>query len=195
MLVELRVISTVAVLAIAVFFAVVAIVALRANNTRMIELRDAVYQADEQGGDVEGALRDLREHVHGHMNTNLTSGENAIYPPIQLKYTYERLLEKEQDKLKGTDAYQKATKYCEARFPAGQLAGGRVQCVAKYIDDHTNPGQDPVSIPEDLYKFDFVSPKWSLDLAGISLLFAILFGGLFVLRVLAELLIKFELKR
>lgn len=194
-LVELRVISTLGLLVAAVFFGVIAIFALRANNTKMIELRDAVYTADRSNYDVEEPLRNLREHVHGHMNTNLTNGENAIYPPIQLEYTYERLVEREQGKLKGTDVYEKATKYCEARFPAGQLANGRVQCVAKYIEDNSELGNEVIEIPEDLYKFDFVSPTWSPDLAGWSLLLAALFGILFVLRAASELIIRFELKK
>jgi hypothetical protein len=44
----------------------------------MIELREQVFEADKEDGDVEGALRELREHVHSHMNTDLASGENAV---------------------------------------------------------------------------------------------------------------------
>src|SRR4051812_14347928 len=69
----------------------ISIMALRHNNVQMVHLRDAVYTADKDNGDVEGALRKLRQYVYSHMNTSLASGPNAIHPPIQLKYTYERL--------------------------------------------------------------------------------------------------------
>lgn len=178
-------------LGLAVFFAITAIFALRANNQKMVELRDAVFAADEQAGDVEGSLRALREHVYAHMNTNLSSGENTIHPPLQLKYTYERLAKAEQDKLQSTNAelYDAATKYCEARFPAGQLANGRVQCVAQYIDER-GQGETVVSVPEELYKFDFVSPYWSPDLAGWSLVLSGLALIVFVLRIAGELFLK-----
>lgn len=194
---RLRTVPAFLFLAMAVFFGIVAIFALRANNQKMIELRDAVFMADEQNGDIEGALRNLREHVYAHMNTNLSAGENAIYPPIQLKHTYERLVAAEQSKLQETDSdlYIAATKYCEARFPAGQLANGRVQCVARYLDEHSDPGESPSSVPEDLYKFNFVSPSWSPDLAGWSLVLAGLSLLLFIIRVASEMFIKRELDR
>ena len=66
----------------------------RQNNINMIKLRDKVFVADEQNGDIEKSLRDLRSYVYGHMNTRLVSGPNAIKPPIQLKYQYERLVAK-----------------------------------------------------------------------------------------------------
>src|SRR5690606_19457614 len=115
-------------LGLALLFALVAVFALRANNQKMLELRDAVFVADEQNGDIEAALTELREHVHSHMNTNLTAGENAIKPPIQLKYEYERLVEQEKQKLNSDNAtlYTEAQDYCEPRFPAGALRSGRV---------------------------------------------------------------------
>src|SRR5882762_9973851 len=76
----------------------VGIYALRQNNLHMITLRDAVTQTDQQNGDIETALRNLREYVYSHMNTDLASGNTAIRPPIQLKYRYDRLVKAEQDR-------------------------------------------------------------------------------------------------
>jgi hypothetical protein len=67
------------------------ILALRHNNIQMTRLRDAVYVADKNNGDVNGAIHDLRLYVYSHMNTNLSSSHGNIKPPIQLKYTYQRL--------------------------------------------------------------------------------------------------------
>ena len=59
---------------------ITAIYALRANNQTMVKLRAEVYATDQAAGDVNGALNNLREYVYGHMNTNLSSGGNAIKP-------------------------------------------------------------------------------------------------------------------
>lgn len=180
-------------LVLALVLFVVSIFALRANNQKMLELRAAVFTADEKNGDVEGALRDLREHVYAHMNTDLAVGDNAIRPPIQLKYRYERLVEAEQAKLQaGTngDIYIRAQNYCEQRFPSGFSGSNRLPCIRDYLDRNGAQVSEETTIPEDLYKFDFVSPKWSPDLAGLSLvggfvcliLFALFAGSEFILK-------------
>ena len=87
-------------LAIAGVFLIIGVVGLRQNSFRAVELRDAVYAADEKNGDVEGALRELREYVYSHMNTNLSSGNFSIKPPIQLKHRYEDLSAAEAEKTK-----------------------------------------------------------------------------------------------
>ncbi len=173
-------------LAAALISLAIGVYALRQNNFKMIELRQAVVTADEQNGDVETALADLREYVYAHMNTNLSSGQNAIKPPIQLKGRYERLAATEQDRVKtanqAVQAQAEAT--CAAQFPAAGYNSPRVSCVQSYVAAHAQTTASEV--PAELYKFDFVSPRWSADLAGISLLFSAGFFILFVLRFIAE---------
>lgn len=178
----------------AVIFFSVAAFALRQNNLEMLELREQVFQADEAGEGVEDALRDLREHVHGHMNTDLTTGDSAIHPPIQLKHTYERLVAKEQarHREKNESVYAQAESVCEARYPAGQLADGRVQCIESYVGDNANQTR---TIPKELYQFDFVSPRWSPDLAGWSLVLGTIAAALFVVRFMLELWLKRALRQ
>ncbi len=158
-------------LASAIIAGSVSIVALRHNNEHMIVLRNAVYQADKTNGDVEGALQDLRGYVFSHMNTSLASGPNAVHPPIQLKYTYERLQAAQQEGLgqNNSQLYGQAQKTCEAE---GQTATAQstILCIQDYASAH---GIQLASIPEGLYKFDFVSAKWSPDLAGWSLVIAV----------------------
>lgn len=146
----------------------IAIVALRQNNFTMISLRDEVAKADQENGDVEAALQALRQHVHGHMNTNLSSGNNAIKPPIQLKVRYERLASSEQARAKQENAKITAEgeARCGAQFPAAGFNAQRVACVQEYVRANATSANP---IPDSLYKFDFVSPKWSPDLAGWSL--------------------------
>jgi hypothetical protein len=163
--------------------ALISIYGLRHNNLTMVKLRDAVYVADKSGIDVNGALNDLRSYVYAHMNTNLSSGNNAIKPPIQLKYTYERLAAEAEKDANDDGLYTAAANYCQEKIPASvSISGrGRIDCVQDYILSHG--GKRAAAIPTALYQFDFVSPSWSPDLAGWGLVMT----ALFILLTLAKL--------
>lgn len=168
---------------------IVAAFALRQNNLEMVRLRDAVYQADEQGGDVEGALQRLRAHVYAHMNTDLSGGNSGVYPPIQLKYTYQRLQQAEKDRVNqdSSKVYTDAQAYCERLNPTDFSGRNRVPCIEKYVSERTTPEK---VIPDALYKFDFVSPTWSADVAGVSLAIAVLTAIVLALRIAAGRILK-----
>jgi hypothetical protein len=157
-----------------------AVVSLRQNYIRMTELRSAVYAADKSGGDVEKSLQELRAYVGAHMNTDLETS-SGVYPPIQLKHTYERLLQAEKDRVNKTNAavYTEAQEHCERQHPESFSGGPRVPCIAQYVKDH---GASARSIPDAQYKFSFVSPRWSPDLAGWGLVAAGLLGMLTIVR-------------
>lgn len=180
-------------LVIGVVSGLVAVYSLRANNLKAIELRDKVVQADKTDGDVETALRELREHIYGHMNTNLSGGSNSISQPIQLKYRYERLVKAEQDKLKkeNADVYTAAQAECEKQFPVGLSGSGRIPCITEYVSAR---GAVQKEIPQELYKFDFVSPFWSPDLAGWSVVISSIAFALFFLRFGLEKYVQKELR-
>ncbi len=176
----------------AIIFALLAITGLRNNYATMVELREAVYVADQQNGDIETALSNLRKHVYGHMNTNLTSGSNAIKPPIQLKARYERLVAVEADKVKAANAQVGATgeQLCSAQFPAAGFNAPRVDCIQAYVGANAVKER---AIPDQLYKFDFISPRWSADLAGISIVMSTIFFTLFAARLVLENYIRRKL--
>lgn len=159
-------------LVLAVISTVVCIFALRANNEHMIKLRGVVYKADQNNTDVAGALKGLQAYVTAHMNTNLDSGQNAVYPPIQLKYTYERLVQAQNAAAGGSSQlYSEAQHYCEGQNSVDFSGRNRVPCIEQYVQSHG--GGQPSTVPDALYKFDFVSPQWSPDLAGWSMAIAI----------------------
>ena len=180
-------------LALFIIAAIVAIYALRQNNQTMVKLRAEVYAADQADGDVNSALNKLREYVYGHMNTDLSSGGNAIKPPIQLKYTYERLLGTEQQKAASSNSkiYTDAQNYCQALVPAGTSGRGRIPCVQDYV---TSRDVKTTPIPTGLYQFDFISPTWSPDLAGWSLVIAALTLLAFIFSWLMQTLTKRKLR-
>jgi hypothetical protein len=191
---RLRSIPALAFLVVAIISALICVFALRANNLRMLELREAVFTADKEDGDIEGALRALRQHVYRHMNTDLTAGDNPIRLPIQLENRYERLLAAEKDRVQTTNAnlYNEAQNYCEAAGPGGFSGRGRVSCVQDYVE---SKGVKEQPITEDLYKFDFISPGWSPDLAGWSMVIGILSFTAFILLFASEKLLKLHLHR
>ncbi len=160
-------------LVLAAILAVVCVVALRSNNEHMASLRTAVYQADKNGGNVQQALDNLQAYVTAHMNTNLDSGVGSVYPPIQLEYTYLRLVKAENQNAYAANAglYTAAQNYCQKLDPYDFSGHNRVPCIEQYVTSH---GSSVPQVPPALYEFDFVSPTWSPDLAGWTLLATVL---------------------
>jgi preprotein translocase subunit SecF len=162
--------------------AAVCLFALRSNNEHMAVLRQNVYNADKSNGDVAGALTNLQKYVTSHMNTNLNSGANAVYPPIQLKYTYNRLVSQisGQDQSVNSAIYTQAENYCQTAIPNGFSGRYRVPCIEQYIQSHS---LDQGKVNQSLYEFDFISPTWSPDLAGWSLVATMFILFLLLLNV------------
>ncbi len=171
---KLRLIKPWYLLALALLSGLVCVFALRANNQHMIALRDAVYSADKDGSDVNKPLHELQAYVTTHMNTDLNAEGSTVYPPIQLKYTYDRLVQaqKAQAGLTGEQIYNNAQKYCEAQNSTDFSGRNRVPCIEQYVQTHQ--ADKAAKVPDALYKFAFVAPSWSPDLAGWSMVIGIL---------------------
>jgi uncharacterized membrane-anchored protein YhcB (DUF1043 family) len=162
---------------------IISILALRSNNEQMNLLRNNVYSADKNNTDVQQALNKLQAYVTSHMNTSLNSGSNTIYPPIQLVYTYQRLLNQEATISSASNSviYTDAEYYCQQKIPTGFSGIYRVPCIEQYISSHNLATPN---IPQSLYEFDFLSPSWSPDFAGWSLLGTVLIGLLLIIKLL-----------
>ena len=176
---------------------VVAVFALRQNNLNAISLRDELVMVDQQNGDVESAINKLRLYIYGHMNTDLATS-TSVYPPIQLKYRYDRLVATEKDRIGQANTntiYNDAQKYCETNFPQSFYGAGRLPCIQNYIDTHPASSVKEQHIPDALYKFNFASPIWSPDLAGWSIFFAALFLLMFIIRFVLEKWLQYEFKK
>lgn len=178
------------------YFLIVAIVssglaatALRSNNQHMIVLRDAVYAADKDNGNVQAALGTLQAYVVAHMNTNLSAGSQAVHPPIQLKYTYDRLVAAQGAAVTAhnTQIYNDAQHYCEQQNSSDFSGRNRVPCIEQYVQSH---GGKLTIVPDALYKFDFISPAWSPDVAGWSLVVSGLSSLLLLISLVAAVVFK-----
>ena len=139
----------------------------------MEQLKQDVFQADKNNGNVQQALDNLQAYVTSHMNTNLDTGNGSVYPPIQLEYTYNRLNDAEDSAAFNANAglYTAAQQYCQKQDPTDFSGHNRVPCIEQYVTSH---GVSLKKIPRSLYEFDFVSPSWSPDLAGWTLLATVL---------------------
>lgn len=172
-------------LVLAAITGTVFIFAMRNNYTHMAKLRQAVYDADKSGQGVDAALNDLRHYVYAHMNTNLAT-KDGVYPPIQLQYTYERLVQAQGDQAaaSNTQLYTQAQHYCEALDSVDFSGHNRVPCIESYVSSHSTAAG--ANVPDSLYKFNFASPRWSPDLAGwteaATLLLILTAAGLYILQ-------------
>lgn len=180
----------------AVFFLAVSVYALRQNNLTAISLRDEVVAADKANKDVEQKLHNFRVFVYSHMNADLSSG-GGVQHPIQLKYRYDRLVAAEKKRVEQSSGgvYNKAQEVCEQKFPAGAVGasgGGRIACIENYVTQNGGASANP--IPDDLYKFNFVSPRWSPDLAGFSIILTGIFSVIFIIRFVGERWLRYELR-
>lgn len=183
---------------IILFIALIAssIFALRSNNLKMIELKNAVYTADEQNGDVEAALKNLRNFVFSHMNTNLRANSNSSEPPIQLINRFNAAVAAEQARVATLSAsaasvYSAAQAVCERSSLA---LTARAQCIQDYVTQH---GSDVPSLnlpAKEFYTFDFASPRWSPDLAGWLLVAAACVGIVIIIRLAIGLVTRFYYK-
>ncbi|MBX4188924.1 hypothetical protein KW792_02380, partial [Candidatus Saccharibacteria bacterium] len=93
--------------------AVICVIALRHNNQTMTKLRDDVYAADKSNAGINESLNKLQSYVFAHMNTSLSTSTN-IRPPIQLKYTYQRLYDEQFNNIQAANQkiYDAAKKAC-----------------------------------------------------------------------------------
>lgn len=173
-----------------VFFAASSVHFLRQNNLKMVELRLAVVSADENGGDVSGALEKLNEHVFHHMNTK-------IVRPIELVSTYNKAAQaviEASTRTSGRDLYAEGTAQCERRgVPLSSIA----QCISDYaLANNPNAAQQEIKLPQkSQFTYTFFSPKWTPDAAGFSLLLTGVFTVWLLLRLGEYTLVRLVVRR
>lgn len=183
-------------LILAIVFGGLAAYSLRQNNLTMLQLKNDVFVADEKNGDVEAALEKLRNHVFSHMNTSLTTNAGSSEPPVQLIHRFNRAVAAEKARI-SAQSQEAATIYGQAQNncvnPNVPLTS-QAQCIQEYVAAN---GKDVPQLqlpPKEYYTFDYVSPYWTFDLAGISLLLAIFFFGAALIKFITGALIHLKLR-
>jgi len=175
-----------------VVFGLCSIYLLRQNNLGMVARRTAVVKADQDNGNIAGALTNLQSYMMHHMNTRMSQ-------PLQLQYSYKRAVERitEQAASGGTVSdpgiYQQAQAACvnDDYIVYAQCVIDKTQAVAS----GTNPDVDVHYPPVALFSYQFYSPFWSPDLAGFATLITFLLVVLLVVRIAGEQLGRWVLRR
>jgi hypothetical protein len=172
---------------------------LRLNNLEMDKRRTAVMQADKLADReaTKQGLIELQRYVSAHMNTSLGNG-------FYLEHQYNR--DKEAALTAATSTtnpnsavYQQASIECRNRFQGGvaSFRNDYVACVAERVRA-LSPSTDPsvgLKLPKaESYYYNFASPLWSPDLAGIMVLFCLIVTSVILLRAIAAVVLRVVLK-
>lgn len=160
---------------------------LRLNNIGMIERRSAVVTADNEGDNTitQSRLYDLQRYVTSHMNTDMGKG-------IYLESGYKRDVQKAYEHVENdSEVYRKAQEICAPRFTHWSQA--YVQCTISELAKY--PAADSLKLPyADSYLHVFISPLWSPDFAGWSLIVCIVIFVMIIVRLVGVMALKIILR-
>ena len=179
---------------------------LRLNNVGMVERRESVENADKAGDivNLQQRLYDLQRYVSTHMNAD--PGRIAL--DHTYKRMYDRKLKEFEEEIKNqsnNDTVSKVRAVCDARAQQGgygrfttQADPRYINCIneewAKYPAAKTTNLQFEAPSTEPYYH-TFVSPIWSADYAGWSLLVTIFIAMIIVMRLVVLGMLKLMLRR
>jgi hypothetical protein len=185
-----------------VLAALIAATFLRLNNIGMVERRDAVLAADKVGDSeaLQNRLYDLQRYVSAHMNANPEK--------IALESLYQRDSQKAKEAAQAAgsnnpngNVYQKAADVCD---PIGKAQGWRwpdpryIACVDSELSKYpaTNGPATSIQLPDvNMYYHSFVSPFWSPDFAGWSVVLCLIIVIMIVVRIFSLIILRALLKR
>ena len=179
---------------------------LRLNNVGMVERRESVENADKAGDivNLQQRLYDLQRYVSTHMNAD--PGKIAL--DHTYKQMYDRKLKEFEEEIKNqsnNDTVSKVRAVCDARAQQGGYGRFTTQADPRYINcineewakypaakathlQFEAPSTEP-------YYHTFVSPIWSADYAGWSLLVTIFIAMIIVMRLVVLGMLKLMLRR
>jgi len=182
---DLQRVKTWQLLVLLVLVGFVAATFLRLNNIGMVERRAAVIASDD-AGDSENTIRrlyDLQHYVSGHMNTDMGKG---VYLEAAYKRDTQKVLDNASaDSNPNGNIYKKAQEVCAPKF--SNYSAAYLQCTTNELAKYPAAGDllGAVKLPSaSSYLHDFVSPIWSPDFAGWTVLVA----GVILLMIVARLI-------
>lgn len=161
----------------------------------MVERRNAVFSADEVG-DVKiiaNRLYDLQRHVTSHMNTDMGNG-------VFLEASYRRDVQAAYTKASGEsnpngNIYKAAQDVCAPQFTSYSYV--YLQCVTNELSKYptANELRSSAALPKDTsYRHVYVSPVWSPDFAGWSVIFSIVIFTMIIARLTSVGVLKLILR-
>lgn len=176
--------------------AFVAATFLRLNNTGMVARRHAVADADKTGNteEVTARLLDLQRYAAAHMNADTGT--------IYLQEQYNRDVKKQATEAsttgsaKALEIRKAADAVCQPQFHGWSPA--YVRCYVNELNQHSSDEINTahLELPNSaLYRYSFVSPRWSPDFAGWSILVCLVLAALIVVRLVTIGVLRLLLKR
>lgn len=182
-------------LVLLLLFSFLAATFLRLNNIGMDQRRDAVYAADESGDKeaIKDRLWDLQRYVSAHMNTDMGS----VYLENQYRIDSQKVI----DAASGSNnpngnIYKKAQDNCAPKF--NRYTQGYLQCTVDYLSQYPPADNSAglTKIPKaDAYRYSFVSPLWSPDFAGFSVLICVVIVLFIAIRLTGVIMLRILIKK
>lgn len=155
---------------------------LRLNNVGMVQRRNAVMAADKHGeiNDIHARIYDLQRYAAAHMNADT----NTFYLQGQYDRDSEKALKDAQAANPGSNANAEAEAVCKPQFSG--YSSAYLQCFLRELEKRPTTEKLPeIKTPSPaLYQYNFVSPLWSPDFAGFSVLISLLITVAIVLRLI-----------
>ena len=179
---------------------------LRLNNVGMVERRESVEHADKAGDivNLQQRLYDLQRYVSTHMNAD--PGKIAL--DHTYKQMYDRKLKEFEEEIKNqsnNDTVSKVRAVCDARARQGGYGRATTQADPRYVSCINEEWEKyPAAKVANLqfeapstepYYHTFVSPIWSADYAGWSLLVTIFIAMIIIMRLVVLGVLKLMLRR
>lgn len=169
---------------------------LRLNNIGMVERRTAVLTADSQGdaGVTKSRLYDLQVYITSHMNTDIGKGvylESTYKKDVQAAYEAAS-----NDTNPNGNIYKLAQDVCRPQFDSYSYA--YIQCTVSELAKYPSSSNlvSAVQLPRaDAYLHDFVSPLWSPDFAGWSVLISVVILIIILFRAVGVIILKIIIHR
>ncbi len=193
---QLQRVKTWQLLILLVLLCFIAATFLRLNNTGMIARRNAVADADKSANtnEISARIYDLQRYSAAHMNADT----GVFY----LQEQYNRDVKRQAEEAGGTGS----AKALEIRKAADavckpQFYGWSPQYVRCYVNELNKYGANEISESEltlpnsALYRYSFVSPVWSPDFAGWSIVGAFAILILIIARLVGLGILRLLLRR
>ncbi|MDB5167109.1 MAG: hypothetical protein JWN26_254 [Candidatus Saccharibacteria bacterium] len=164
---------------------------LRLNNIGMVERRAAVQAADDGGNSdtIINRLYDLQRFVTAHMNADMGKGVYLVSSykrDVQVAYT-----KASSDTNPNGNIYEKAQEVCAPKFTRWSEA--YVQCTTSELAKYPAAAnlEAAVNLPHaDSYLYDYVSPLWSPDFAGWSVLVCVALILMIIARLISVAILR-----
>jgi len=168
---------------------------LRLNNIGMMQRREAVLAADKAGdvSVIQSRIYDLQRYSAAHMNADT----GVFYLEQQFRRDAQKIVDAaSNDTNPNGNINAKADAVCRPQYTVWSQA--YVQCFADELAKYP-PSPDPVqnvTLPSSsLYRYGFISPLWSPDFAGFSILTCVVILLLIIFRIISLGVLHLLLKR